>query len=405
MNAFSEKVRSGAWTGYTGRKITDVVNIGIGGSDLGPLMVCEALKPYADRSIAMHFVSNVDGTHISETLRALDPETTLFIIASKTFTTQETMANAGTARDWFMERTGTPEAVARHFVAVSTNVEGVTGFGIDEENMFPFRDWVGGRYSLWSSIGLPICISTGFENFRALLEGAHAMDMHFREAPLSDNMPVIMAMLGIWYRNFWDAQSYAVLPYDQYMSRFPAYLQQMDMESNGKSVDRDGRSADYETGPVLFGEPGTNGQHAFYQLIHQGTALVPCDFIAPVRSHNRVGKHHRLLLSNVLAQTQALMQGRTEDEAGGDPQKAFAGNRPSTTILLDEISPHCLGMLIALYEHKVFVQGIVWNLNSFDQWGVELGKVLAKKVLKAWNNKEDSALDSSTGTLLGYIRK
>ncbi|NCC21055.1 MAG: glucose-6-phosphate isomerase [Alphaproteobacteria bacterium] len=405
MKQFSDKVRSGEWTGYTGKKITDVVNIGIGGSDLGPLMVCEALKPYADRSISMHFVSNVDGTHVAETIRKLNPETTLFVIASKTFTTQETMANAETARGWFLERTGEPEAVAKHFVAVSTNRDGVKAFGIDENNMFPFKDWVGGRYSLWCSIGLPICISVGFDNFRKLLDGAYAMDTHFRSAPLDRNMPVIMAMLGIWYRNFWDAQSYAVLPYDQYMSRFTAYLQQMDMESNGKSVDRAGRRVDYETGPVLFGEPGTNGQHAFYQLIHQGTALIPCDFIAPIETQNKVGQHHQLLLANVLAQPQALMQGRTTEEAGGNPQKSFEGNRPSTTILLDAVDPYCLGMLIALYEHKVFVQGIVWNLNSYDQWGVELGKVLAKNVLTAWSEDKSDLLDSSTQGLLDAIKQ
>ncbi len=405
MESFSGKVRNGEWTGYQGDRITDVVNIGIGGSDLGPLMVCEALRPFADRGINMHFVSNVDGTHIAETLRSLAPETTLFIISSKTFTTQETMTNAGTAKGWFLERTGEPEAVAKHFVAVSTNTEAVKAFGIDENNMFPFRDWVGGRYSLWSSIGLSVCISVGFENFRKLLDGANCMDRHFCEAPLEENIPVIMAMLGIWYRNFWNAQSYAVLPYDQYLSRFPAYLQQMDMESNGKSVDRDNRRVDYDTGPVLFGEPGTNGQHAFYQLIHQGTALIPCDFIAPVSTRNKVGNHHQLLLANVLAQPQALMQGRTLEEAGGNPQKAFEGNRPSTTILLDAVDPYCLGMLIALYEHKVFVQGIVWNLNSYDQWGVELGKVLAKNIIGAWGEEESPDLDNSTQRLLDYIKE
>ncbi len=405
LKAFSDRVRGGEWTGYKGDRITDVVNIGIGGSDLGPLMVCEALKPFSDRSINLHFISNVDGTHVAETLRSLSPETTLFIISSKTFTTQETMTNAETARGWFLERTGEPEAVAKHFVAVSTNTQAVKAFGIDEANMFPFRDWVGGRYSLWSSIGLSICISVGFENFRKLLDGAYAMDRHFCEAPLEKNMPVIMALLGIWYRNFWDAQSYAVLPYDQYLSRFPAYLQQMDMESNGKSVGRDNRRVDYQTGPVLFGEPGTNGQHAFYQLIHQGTALIPCDFIAPVSTQNKVGNHHQLLLANVLAQPQALMQGRTVEEAGGNPQKAFEGNRPSTTILLDEVNPFCLGMLIALYEHKVFVQGIIWNLNSYDQWGVELGKVLAKNILTAWSEEKSDGLDNSTQGLLDYIKK
>jgi glucose-6-phosphate isomerase len=405
MKSFSEKVRSGGWKGYQGDRITDVVNIGIGGSDLGPLMVCEALKPFADRSINMHFISNVDGTHVAETLRDLVPETTLFIISSKTFTTQETMTNAETARRWFLERTGEPEAVAGHFVAVSTNTEAVKSFGIDENSMFTFRDWVGGRYSLWSSIGLSICISIGFENFRKLLEGAYAMDTHFREAPFDENMPVIMAMLGIWYRNFWNAQSYAVLPYDQYLHRLPAYLQQLDMESNGKSVTRDNERVDYETGPVLFGEPGTNGQHAFYQLIHQGTALIPCDFIAPVKSQNSVGNHHQLLLANVLAQPQALMQGRTIEEAEGNPQKVFEGNRPSTTILMDTVDPYCLGMLIALYEHKVFVQGIVWNLNSYDQWGVELGKALAKNVLNAWGQENKSSeLDISTRKLLEHVK-
>ncbi len=404
MQAFSDKVRSGEWTGFTGKKITDVVNIGIGGSDLGPLMVCEALKPYADRAINVHFVSNVDGTHMFETLRKLDAETTLFIISSKTFTTQETMTNASTAKAWLIERTGPVEAVARHFVAVSTNADGVKAFGIDEDNMFPFKDWVGGRYSLWSSIGLSVCLSVGFDNFRKLLDGACAMDRHFQDAPLEQNMPVIMALLGVWYRNFWDAQSYAVLPYDQYLHRFPAYLQQMDMESNGKSVTRDGQPVDYETGPVLFGEPGTNGQHAFYQLIHQGTALIPCDFIAPVKTQNEIANHHQLLLANVLAQPQALMQGRSLEESGGDPQKAFEGNRPSTTILLDQVDPYCLGMLIALYEHKVFVQGIIWNLNSYDQWGVELGKVLAKNILSVWDEENPDQLDSSTRELLKHIK-
>ncbi len=403
LEQFSDAVRSGAWKGAKGDKITDVVNIGIGGSDLGPLMVCEALKPYADRSINVHFISNVDGTHAAETLRKLKPETTLFIIASKTFTTQETMANAATAKEWFLTNGMNEADVAKHFVAESTNEEGVTGFGIDRENMFGFRDWVGGRYSLWTSIGLPICISVGFANFRKLLDGAYTLDKHFREAPLEQNIPVIMAMIGIWYRNFWNAESYAVLPYDQYLSRFTAYLQQMDMESNGKSVDRDGRPVDYDTGPIVFGEPGTNGQHAFYQLIHQGTSLIPCDFIAPIETQNRLGNHHKLLLANVLAQPQALMQGRTLEEASGNTQKMFTGNRPSNTILLDRIDPYYLGMLIALYEQKVFVQGMVWNLNSYDQWGVELGKVLAGNILKAWDGDGADELDSSTRGLLDAI--
>lgn len=405
MRLFTDSVRSGAWLGHTGAPIRDVVNIGIGGSDLGPYMACEALKPFAAPNLAMHFVSNVDGTHLAEVLKKVQPGTTLFIIASKTFTTQETMANAAAARDWLVGALGDPACVARHFVALSTNEKAVTDFGIDAANMFPFREWVGGRYSVWSAIGLSLALSIGFENFRKFLDGAQAMDAHFRSAPLEQNLPVLLAMLGVWYRNFWGMGSYAVLPYEQYLHRFPAYLQQCDMESNGKSVDRDGLRVDYETGPVLFGEPGTNGQHAFYQLIHQGTSIIPCDFIACRETYNPVDDLHKLLLANFLAQPQALMQGRTLAEAGGNPQKVFEGNRPSTSILLDRLDPFTLGMLIALYEHKVFVQGIVWNVNSYDQWGVELGKVLAGTVLDVWDGKKDGAsLDSSTAGLLAQIR-
>lgn len=401
MRDFSEEVRNGSWKGHTGKPLTDIVNIGIGGSDLGPYMVCEALRPYTPPHIHMHFVSNVDGTHLCETLKRLNPETTLFIIASKTFTTQETMANARAAKAWLIENLGEPSCVSRHVCALSTNMAAATDFGIDENNIFPFRDWVGGRYSLWSAIGLSICMATGFDNFRKLLDGAQRMDEHFRTAPLNRNIPVLMAMIGIWYRNFWDAASYAVLPYDQYLHRFPAFLQQMDMESNGKSVDRDNAPiTDYQTGPVLFGEPGTNGQHAFYQLIHQGTDLIPCDFIGAKKSHNPLGNQHALLLNNMLAQSQALMLGRTLEEAGGNPHRVFSGNRPSNTIVLDEVSPFTLGMLIALYEHKVFVQGIVWNINSFDQFGVELGKELAGKL-----EKEDGQMfDSSTQGLLNSLK-
>jgi len=394
MRAFSDRVRSGEWKGSDGRRITDVVNIGIGGSDLGPLMVVEALKPFGDGP-RCHFVSNVDGTHLAETVKRLDPGTTLFIVASKTFTTQETMANAASARAWLLQKLPGAD-VARHFVAVSTNAKAVGAFGIDTANMFEFWDWVGGRYSLWSAIGLSIVLAIGMDRFEQLLAGAHAMDEHFRTSPLEKNAPVLLALLGIWYRDFWGTSAYAVLPYDQYLHRLAAYLQQADMESNGKAVDRDGRPVDYQTGPILFGEPGTNGQHAFYQLIHQGTQVIPCDFIAPARSHNPVGEHHRLLLSNFLAQTAALMQGKTVAEARAELQaqgvsgakldelathKSFPGNRPSNSILLEELNPTTLGMLIALYEHKIFVQGVVWNINSFDQWGVELGKQLANRIL------------------------
>lgn len=396
MRAFTDRVRSGAWLGATGLPITDLVNIGIGGSDLGPVMVTEALRPYAQAGLRAHFVSNIDGTHIAETLRAVRAETTLFIIASKTFTTQETLTNAHTARGWLVEQLG-EAAVAKHFVAVSTAAKEVAKFGIDTANMFEFWDWVGGRYSLWSAIGLPIALLIGMDRFEELLAGGHAMDEHFRTAPPEENLPFILALLGVWYANFFGAESHAILPYDQYLHRFPAYFQQGDMESNGKGVDRGGQPiTDYTTGPVLWGEPGTNGQHAFYQLIHQGTRIVPCDFIAPARSHNPLGEHHRILLANFLAQTEALMRGKTEEEARAEllaagvpaqriaelaPHKVFSGNRPSTSLLLDRVTPYTLGVLLALYEHKIFVQGAVWNVNSYDQWGVELGKQLASKLL------------------------
>ncbi len=421
MRTFTEAVRSGEWLGHTGKRITDVVNIGIGGSDLGPVMVSEALKPYQHPELRLHFVSNVDATHVAETVKRLDPETALFIVASKTFTTQETIANAHSARDWFL-RSGAPEAaIARHFVALSTNTREVTSFGIDPANMFEFWDWVGGRYSVWSAIGLPVAIAIGMDNFEALLAGGHAMDEHFRSAPLARNLPVVLALIGLWYNNFFDAQSYAVLPYDQYMHRFPAYLQQADMESNGKYVGRDGRPVDYQTGPIEFGEPGTNGQHAFYQLIHQGTKLVPCDFIAPCRSHNPIGQHHDILLSNFFAQTEAMMRGKTPAEAraelqaagarGADletlvPHKVFEGNRPTNSILVRQIDPRTLGMLIALYEHKIFVQGIIWNIYSFDQWGVELGKQLAKAILPELSGDAPvTAHDASTNGLIGLYKE
>jgi len=416
---FSAKVRSGAWKGATGKRITDVVNIGIGGSDLGPVMVTEALKHYATPGLNVRFVSNVDGTHIAETLKLCDPETTLFIIASKTFTTQETIANATSARDWLTAKLGAA-AVASHFVALSTNAKAVAAFGIDTANMFEFWDWVGGRYSLWSAIGLSIATAIGYEGFEQLLEGAHAMDEHFRTAPLARNMPVVLALLGIWYNNFLGSDAYAVLPYDQYLHRLPAYLQQLDMESNGKGTAADGAAVTWQTGPIVFGEPGTNGQHAFYQLIHQGTKLIPCDFLAAATTHNPLGDHHLLLLSNVLAQPEALMRGKTADEvraelakAGMDaaeierqtPHRVFAGNRPSNTLLYKTLDPRTLGMLIALYEHKVFVQGVVWNLNSFDQWGVELGKQLAKAILPELTASGPAAgHDSSTAGLIAAIK-
>jgi glucose-6-phosphate isomerase len=395
MRAFSEAVRSGEWLGFTGRPITSVVNIGIGGSDLGPAMICETLTPYCDGP-RVRFVSNVDATDFVEKTRGLDPAETLFVVASKTFTTQETMTNAHTARRWLVEGLGDETAVARHFVALSTNHDAVEAFGIDPDCIFEFWDWVGGRYSSWSAIGLTVALAVGFDRFEELLEGAHAVDRHFVEAPLEENIPVLMGMLGVWYRNFFGASTKAVLPYDQYLRRFPAFLQQGDMESNGKSVDREGNRVDYRTGAVVWGEPGTNGQHAFYQLIHQGTELVPCDFIGIINSHNPIGNHHRKLVANCFAQSEALMLGRTETEVEEElrvrgldereigelaPHKVFDGNRPTNTILLDRVTPRSLGMLIALYEHEFFVQGVVWRVNSFDQWGVELGKVLAGKIL------------------------
>ncbi len=419
MREFSEAVRSGAWKGATGERITDVINIGIGGSDLGPVMVAEALKPYQQPGLNLHFVSNVDGTHIAETLKKLKPETSLFIIASKTFTTQETIANATTARQWLVGALG-EEAVAKHFVALSTNAKEVARFGIDVANMFQFWDWVGGRYSLWSAIGLPIAVGIGFERFEQLLAGGRAMDTHFHTAPLDANMPVILALIGVWNATFLGAEAYAVLPYDQYLHRLAAYLQQADMESNGKYVTRDGERVDYTTGPILFGEPGTNGQHSFYQLIHQGTRLVPCDFIAPAESHNPIGNHHQLLLSNFFAQPEALMKGKSEAEAraeltqqglSGDalealvPHKVFEGNRPTNSILVRKVDPYTLGMLIALYEHKIFCQGIIWQVNSFDQWGVELGKQLAKVILAELEGPgEVSAHDSSTNALINAYK-
>ncbi len=420
METFSEAVRSGAWRGYTGLPITDIVNIGIGGSDLGPKMVVEALTPYTRRDLRAHFVSNVDGTDIAETLKKVQPETTLFLIASKTFTTQETMANAHTARAWFLEAAKEETAVASHFAALSTNTDGVVAFGIDPDNMFEFWDWVGGRYSLWSAIGLSIALAVGFDNFVALLTGAHKVDEHFRTAPFARNIPVIMALLGVWYNNFFDAQSHAILPYDQYMQHFPSYFQQGDMESNGKSVTRGGAPVDYSTGPVIWGQPGTNGQHAFYQLIHQGTKLIPCDFLAPAQSHNPVGNHHTLLLSNFFAQPEALMRGKTSVEVraelGGSSvssdalealvaAKTFAGNRPSNAFLFKMLTPETLGSLIALYEHKIFTQGVIWNINSFDQMGVELGKVLAKAILPELAGAgQVSSHDSSTNGLINAFK-
>ncbi|MGJ1264077.1 glucose-6-phosphate isomerase [Sphingobacterium spiritivorum] len=419
MESFTNEILSGSWKGFTGKVITDVVNIGIGGSDLGPVMVTEALKAYKTH-LNVHFVSNVDGTHIVETLKGLNPETTLFLIASKTFTTQETMANAGSAREWFMNSGAKESDIAKHFAALSTNAEAVSAFGIDTRNMFEFWDWVGGRYSLWSAIGLSISLALGFNNFKELLKGAYIADEHFQTAPFEENIPVLLAVLGIWYNNFFDAESHAILPYDQYLHRFAAYFQQGDMESNGKYVDRNGNRIDYQTGPIIWGEPGTNGQHAFYQLIHQGTKLIPCDFIAPAVSHNKIGNHHQLLLSNFFAQTEALMNGKSEEvvvaefeKAGRSPEdierlksfKVFEGNRPSNSILLKEITPRSLGTLIALYEHKIFVQGIIWNIFSFDQWGVELGKQLANQILpELKGNEEISSHDSSTNGLINQYK-
>jgi len=415
MAEFSERVRDGRWTGHTGGRIRNVINIGIGGSDLGPAMAYEALKPYADRRLTVRFVSNVDGTHLAEAIHDLDPAETLFIVASKTFTTQETMTNAHSARAWLLENLEDESAVAKHFVALSTNSQGVADFGIDaEENMFEFWDWVGGRYSLPSAIGLSLMIAIGPENFSRMLDGYHAMDMHFRSAPLERNMPVVMGLLGIWYNNFFAAESHAILPYDQYLSRFAAYFQQGDMESNGKYVSIDGKPVEWQTGPVIWGEPGTNGQHAFYQLLHQGTKLIPADFIGFAKSHNRLGDHHVKLMANFFAQTEALAFGKTMQQVETEgvpaelaPHKVFQGNRPTNTIMAEMLDPETLGKLIALYEHKIFVQGIIWQINSFDQWGVELGKVLAKRILAELEADEEPKLehDSSTNRLIGWFRE
>lgn len=419
MKTFSEAIISGEWKGYTGKAITDVVNIGIGGSDLGPYMVTEALRPYKNH-LNMHFVSNVDGTHIAEVLKKVNPETTLFLVASKTFTTQETMTNAHSARDWFLKAAGDEKHVAKHFAALSTNAKAVGEFGIDTANMFEFWDWVGGRYSLWSAIGLSIVLSIGFDNFVELLSGAHAVDKHFSTTPAEKNLPVLLALIGIWYNNFFGAETEAILPYDQYMHRFAAYFQQGNMESNGKYVDRNGNVVDYQTGPIIWGEPGTNGQHAFYQLIHQGTKMVPCDFIAPAITHNPLSDHHQKLLSNFFAQTEALAFGKSREvveqeyrDQGKDPAtldyvvpfKVFEGNRPTNSILLREITPFSLGALIALYEHKIFTQGVILNIFTFDQWGVELGKQLANRILpELKDDKEISSHDSSTNGLINRYK-
>jgi len=419
MEKFSNSIISGEWKGYTGKAITDVVNIGIGGSDLGPVMVTEALKHYKNH-LNIHFVSNIDGTHIAETLANLNAETTLFLVASKTFTTQETMTNAHSARTWFLENGGKENDIAKHFAALSTNAKDVSAFGIDTENMFEFWDWVGGRYSLWSAIGLSISLSIGFDNFKQLLAGAHAIDNHFKTTEFESNLPVILGLLGVWYINFYNAETQVILPYDQYMHRFAAYFQQGDMESNGKHVDRNGNDVDYETGPIIWGEPGTNGQHAFYQLIHQGTRIIPADFIAPAQSLNPLGDHHPILLSNFFAQTEALMNGKTAEEVTAElkkegksdaeiekiaPFKVFEGNRPTNSILLKKITPYTLGSLVAIYEHKIFVQGVIWNIFSFDQWGVELGKQLAKKILpELTGNEKVSSHDSSTNGLINQYK-
>jgi glucose-6-phosphate isomerase len=413
MADFSERVRSGAFVGHTGKRLTNVVNIGIGGSDLGPVMAYEALRHYSDRSLRMLYVSNIDGTDMAEALRGLNAEETLFIVCSKTFTTLETLVNAKTARSWLVERLGSDAAVSKHFVAVSTNAGEVAKFGIDTENMFGFWDWVGGRYSYTSAIGLSLMIAIGAARYREMLAGFHEMDEHFRTAPFDKNLPVLMGLLGIWYNNFFGAESHAVLPYDQYLARFPAYLQQLDMESNGKSVTIDGKPVSYQTGPIIWGQPGTNGQHAFYQLIHQGTKLIPCDFIGFARTLNPLANHHDNFMSNLFAQTEALAFGKTADEVareGTRPElvahKVFSGNRPTNTLLLDELTPAALGRLVALYEHKVFVQGSIWHINSFDQWGVELGKVLAKRVASELESKSDPELhhDSSTNALIRRYR-
>ncbi len=422
---FSNSINDGSWKGFTGKKINTIVNIGIGGSDLGPAMVCKALQPFSQKDLHIHFVSNVDGADLALTLEQCDPETTLFIVASKTFTTQETMTNAFSARHWFLNHAKNNDAISQHFVAVSTNTEKVKEFGINEENMFIFWDWVGGRYSLWSSIGLSISIYLGFENFKELQTGAYEMDQHFLNAPIEKNMPIQMALIGIWYNNFFKFNTQAILPYDQGLSLLPSYLQQADMESNGKFIDRDGNRVCLETGPVIWGESGTNGQHAFYQLIHQGTQFVPCDFIMPIKSHYNPGDkknlHHKILMSNLLAQSQSLMMGKTIDEARSElinsglsdqeissllPHRSFEGNRPSNTILFEKLTPKNLGKLIALYEHKIFVQGIIWNINSFDQWGVEYGKQIARLVLpKIQGEKTTSCFDASTNNLIDYIKK
>ena len=411
MGAFAERVRGGAWRGYTGEPITDVVNVGIGGSDLGPQMVYQALKPYRHPRLKVHFISNVDGAHVKETLEALNPETTLFIVSSKTFTTQETMTNAHYARAWFLAQALEDRHIARHFVAVSTNREAVVAFGIDPANMYEFWDWVGGRYSLWSAIGLSSVLAVGAERFIELLAGAHAMDEHFRHAPLDRNMPVILALLGVWYNNFFEAESHAILPYDHYLRSLPAYLEQADMESNGKSVDRDGNVVDYATGQIVWGASGINGQHAFYQLLHQGTKIIPADFIVSVTPHTELQAHHDILIANFLAQTEALMRGRTREETQAQTgqfvsHKVFEGNHPSNAILLQKLTPHTLGMLIALYEHKIFVQGVIWNLNSYDQWGVELGKQLASRILPELHSDAPvSGHDASTNALINYYRR
>lgn len=421
MKVFADKVTSGAWTGYSGKPVKSIVNIGIGGSDLGPVMVTEALKPYATFGITTHFVSNVDGSHISEILKQVDAEETLFMIASKTFTTQETMTNAHSARAWFLNEGASEQDIAKHFVALSTNATAVSEFGIDTANMFEFWDWVGGRYSLWSSIGLSIACTIGYDNFDELLTGAFEMDQHFQATNLNENLPVILALIGIWYGNFFGSESEAILPYDQYMHRFAAYFQQGNMESNGKHVGRDGKAVNYQTGPIVWGEPGTNGQHAFYQLIHQGTKLIPCDFMAPAQSHNPLGDHHPKLLSNFFAQTEALMTGKTRSEVeeelkqqGKSPEeieelapfKVFEGNKPTNSILFQKLTPRVLGSLIAMYEHKIFVQGVIWNIYSFDQWGVELGKVLAKKILPELSGAgQVQSHDSSTNGLINAYKE
>ena len=419
MKAFCEKVHSGEWKGFTGKKIKHIVNIGIGGSDLGPVMVTEALRPYWVEGIQAHFVSNVDGTQIAETLKNIDPEETLFLIASKTFTTQETMTNAHTAREWFLKSAKDENKIALHFVALSTNEKAALKFGIATENVFRFWDWVGGRYSLWSAVGLSIALTIGYDNFEQLLKGAHESDLHFRNTSFDNNIPVLMALIGLWYTNFFGTESECILPYDQYLHRFAAYFQQGNMESNGKFIDRSGKVVSYKTGPVVWGEPGTNGQHAFYQLIHQGTHLIPCDFIAPAISHNPEGEHHTILISNFLAQTEALMNGKTKEEVANElqgmeisemekiiPFKVFKGNRPTNSILLKKVTPFSLGSLIAFYEHKIFVQGIIWNIFSFDQWGVELGKKLAKTIYSELKIESDiSNHDSSTIGLINSFKK